>query len=95
VGADYPKDSRGLSAVQKKRPVEKQRFCLNSPQNVCEGREWTASRGLFAKHAQTVRERIEQKSANSQEHLPKVVLGSPKRLKLLSQDLGEMICVTR
>jgi hypothetical protein len=95
VGADYPKDSRGLSAVQKKRPVEKQRFCLNSLQNVCEGREWTASRGLFAKHAQTVRERIEQKSANSQEHLPKVVLGSPKRLKLLSQDLGEMICVTR
>jgi hypothetical protein len=39
-------------------------------------------------------ERTEQKPVNSQEHLPKVVPGSPKRLKLLSQDLGDMICVT-
>jgi hypothetical protein len=55
----------------------------------------SASRGLSAKNAQTVRGRTTQKTANSQEHLHKVVPGSPKRLKLLSQDLREMICVTR
>jgi hypothetical protein len=42
----------------------------------------SASRGLSAKHARTVRGRTEQKPVNSQERLPKVVPGSPKRLKL-------------
>jgi hypothetical protein len=31
--ADCPEDRRGLSAVQKTLPAEKQRFCLNGPQN--------------------------------------------------------------
>jgi hypothetical protein len=66
-----------------------------SAERSARGRGLSTSRGLSAKHARTVWERTEQKPANSQEHLPKDVPGSPKRLKLLSQDLGEMICVTR
>jgi hypothetical protein len=37
-----------------------------------------------------VRGRSAQKISNLQELLPKVVTGSPKQLKLLRQDLGEL-----
>jgi hypothetical protein len=94
--ADYPEDRRGRCAVQKMPPTEKPRFCLNglpnSPRAPC---GLSASRGLSVKDVQTVHGRTVQKSSNPQELLPKVVTECPKQLKLLRQDLGELICVTR
>jgi hypothetical protein len=89
---DCPRSLGGLFAVQKCSLTHKTHLCINSPPMV-----WglSAGRGLSAKSTRTVRIWTETKISNSREHLPKVVTGSPKRLELLRQDLGEKICVTR
>jgi hypothetical protein len=89
-GRTVHKTGRGRSAVQKLPPTEKQHFYLNVPPNgprgVADCPPSTRGRSV---------DELRRKTANPQEHLHKVVPGSPNWLKLLSQDLGEMICVTR
>jgi hypothetical protein len=95
-GADCPKDrARTVRSTKvtfnRKTPLLSKRSAKRSAR----GRGLSASRGLSAKHAPTVLGRTTKNTMNPQEHLPKVVPRSPKWLKLLSKDLGEMICVTR
>jgi hypothetical protein len=96
MGRTVRKTGRGWSAVQKSPPTEKHCLCLNGPPN---GPQPLADCPPAADCPPSTSEwSVNEQSRNPRthkEHLPKVVIGSPKRLELLRQYLGEMIGVTR